>query len=185
MIEITVHGRGGQGAVTFSQILAIAANCCNRYCQAFPSFGPERCGAPVEAFVRISEQEIHLRSEVYNPDIVVVLDVSLLSQVDVTKNLKKNGILIINSNQPVNKLKIKNKNNFKIYAVDATSVALKTFGKDISNTAMLGAFAAITKIVSLDSINKGLEQRFEDVNVLQLNKKTVREVYEKALQTKK
>jgi 2-oxoacid:acceptor oxidoreductase gamma subunit (pyruvate/2-ketoisovalerate family) len=185
MIEIIVHGRGGQGAVTFSQILAIAANCCGRYCQAFPSFGPERCGAPVEAFVRISEDEIHLRSEVYNPDIVVVLDVSLLSQVDVTKNLKKNGILIVNSNQPVNKLKINNKNNFKIYSIDATAIALKTFGKDISNTAMLGAFAAITNIVSLDSVNKGLEQRFEDSNILQLNKKTVSEVYEKALQTKK
>lgn len=185
MSEIIVHGRGGQGAVTFSQILAIAANCCNRYCQAFPSFGPERCGAPVEAFVRISESEIHLRSQIYNPDIVVVLDSSLLSQVDVTQDLKKNGILIVNSNQPANKLKIKNKNNFKIYAVDATAVALKIFGKDISNTAMLGAFAAITKIVSLDSINKGLEQRFEDSNILQLNKKAVKEVYEKASQNKK
>lgn len=177
MIEIRVHGRGGQGAVTFSQILAIAANCCSKYCQSFPSFGPERSGAPVEAFVRISDEIIHLRSQIYEPDIIVILDTSLLNQIDATKGLKKGGILIINSSKPANKLEIKGKNKFKVYAIDASSVALKTFGKDIVNTPMLGAFAAITNLVSLESMEKALEQRFGESDTLKLNKKAIEEVY--------
>ncbi len=137
--SVRIHGRGGQGAVTFSQILAVALNCCNKYCQAFPSFGPERGGAPVEAFVRISDKKIALRSQVYDPDIVVVLDSSLLKTVDVTKGMKKNGLLIINSNEPEDKLEIRNKSNYEIHAVDASSIAIKIFNKDIVNTAMMGA----------------------------------------------
>ncbi len=178
-LNVIIHGRGGQGAVTFSQILAVALNCCNKFCQAFPSFGPERCGAPVQAFVRISDKEIKIRSQIYNPDIAVVLDSSLLNMVDVTEGMNKNAILIINSNVPKDKLNIKNKNNFKIYPVDASSVALKTFGKDIVNTAMLGAFAKISKLVELESVYNGISQKFSDKDVVGLNKKAVKEVYEK------
>lgn len=178
-LNVVIHGRGGQGAVTFSQIVAVALNESGKFCQAFPSFGPERCGAPVQAFVRISDNPIKIRSQIYNPDIAVVLDSSLLNMVDVTEGMNKDGILIINSNVSKDKLNIKNKNNFKIYSVDASSVALKTFGKDIVNTAMIGAFAKITDIVKIDSVYNGISQKFSDKELIELNKKAIKEVYDK------
>lgn len=177
--SVVIHGRGGQGAVTFSQILAVALNCCGKYCQAFPRFGAERSGAPVEAFVRVSDDKINIRSQIYNPDISVVLDSSLLKTVDVTEGLKKGGTIIINTNEPKDKLNIKNKKNFNIHTVDATSVALQIFKKDIVNTAMIGAFSKITKIVSLDAVFRGIEQRFHDKDLIDLNKKAVKAVYDK------
>ncbi len=180
MIEVIIHGRGAQGAVTFSQILAVAANYFGRYCQAFPSFGPERCGAPVEAYARIADKHINLRSQVYNPNIAVVLDASLLKVKDITASLRKNGIIIVNTNKPLDKLNIKNRHNFKIYGVDATSVALKIFKKNIVNTAMLGAFVAVTGLVTLESVYKGIEKRFEDKEeMIKLNKEAVKSVYDK------
>jgi len=180
MIEIIAHGRGAQGAVTFSNILAVAANCCGKYCQAFPSFGPERCGAPVESYTRISDEPVHLRSQIYEPDIAIVLDASLLKTKDVASGLKNGGILIINTNQPVEKLNIKNKKNFKVYGVDATAVALRVLKKNLVNTAMLGAFAAVTGIVTLDSIFKGIEKIFgSEQEIIRLNKEAVKTVYEK------
>ena len=121
MIEIRIHGRGGQGAVTTGQLIAIAAFYDKKYCQSFPMFGVERSGAPVQAFVRISNKEIHLRSEVYTPDIVIVLEPSLIEAVDVTKGLKKDGKIIINTNKKPSELKIKG--NFNICTIDATSSA--------------------------------------------------------------
>lgn len=178
--SVRIHGRGGQGAVTFSQILAVALNCCNKYCQAFPSFGPERCGAPVEAFVRMSENPIHIRSQVYDPGIVVVLDPSLLQKVDITQGLKKKGLIIINSNKSLDKLDIKNKRDYEIRIIDATSIALKIFKKDIVNTAMIGAFSKITGLVTLDSVFEGIKQRFEgDDYLIDINKRAIKEVYEK------
>ncbi len=179
--SIRIHGRGGQGAVTFSQILAVALNYCDKYCQAFPSFGPERGGAPVEAFIRISDKKIDIRSQVYDPDIVIVLDSSLLKTVDITYGLKKRGILIINSNEPEDRLEIKNKNNYEIHAIDASSIAIKIFNKDIVNTAMMGALSKITGIVSLESVSEGIEQRFEgNKDLIELNKRAIKEVYEKS-----
>jgi len=181
MIEITTHGRGAQGAVTFSQILAVAANCCNKYCQAFPSFGAERCGAPVESYTRISDEPINLRSAIYEPDVAVVLDASLLKVKDMTSGLKKGGIIIINTNQPVEKLSIKGRKSFKVYGVDATAVALRIFKKNIVNTAMLGAFSAITNLIPLEYVLKGIEKRFEeDAELIRKNKEAVKLVYEKA-----
>jgi len=180
MIEIIAHGRGAQGAVTFSKILAVAANCCNKHCQAFPSFGPERCGAPVESYTRISDEPIHLRSQIHEPDIAVVLDASLLKTKDITAGLKDGGIIIVNTNQPIDKLNIKNKKKFKAYGVDATAVALRVLKKNIVNTAMLGAFAAVTGIVTLDSIFEGIEEIFgSEQELIRLNKEAVKMVYEK------
>jgi len=180
MIEVVIHGRGAQGAVTFSQILAVAANYFGKYCQAFPSFGPERCGAPVEAFARIADRHINLRSQVYKPNIAVVLDASLLKVKDITASLQKNGIIIVNTNKPLGKLDIRNKHNFKVYGVDATSVALKIFKKNIVNTAMLGAFVAVTGLVNLESVYKGIEKRFEGrKDLIKLNKEAVKCVYDK------
>lgn len=172
MYEIRIHGRGGQGAVTAAQILAIASFYKGKQSQAFPRFGTERRGAPVEAFARIDDKKILIRSAVYNPDIVIVLDPSLLSSVNVTDGLKKNGFIIINSSKKTKT------NGFKTYYVDATAIALKIFGKDIVNTAMLGALAAVSDIVDLDSINKAIVDRFEGKKeLIEKNKQAVKEVY--------
>ncbi len=122
MIEIKCTGRGGQGAVTFSQILAIAAfEEGYPVVQAMPTFGVERRGAPSFSFTRLSKEMCFgIRSQIYTPDVVVVLDPSLLKDLNVTEGLKKNGIVIINTNKPANKLGIK---NFKVHTVDATTVA--------------------------------------------------------------
>ena len=174
MYEIRIHGRGGQGAVTAAQILAIAAFHQGKNSQAFPRFGTERRGAPVESFARIDDKTILIRSAVYKPDVVIVQDPSLLKSIDVTKGLKKNGILIINSSK---KLEFK---GFKTYCIDATDIALKIFGRDMVNTVMLGALAAVSEIVDLNSINKGIRDRFEGKeSLIEKNKQAVKEVYEK------
>lgn len=174
MIEIKTIGRGGQGAVTFSQILAIAAfEEGFPVVQAMPAFGVERRGAPAFSYTRLSkEQCFGNRSLIYEPDIVVLLDSTLLKELNVTEGLKKNGVLIINTKKP------QKFRNCKVYVADASSVALKLFKKDIVNTAMLGAFAAATELVSLKSLFKGVEQRFEgNKDLIEKNKQAIKEVY--------
>ena len=178
MIEIRIHGRGGQGAVTTGQIIAIAAFHDNKQSQTFPMFGVERSGAPVQAFARISDESINIRSQIYNPDIVVVLDSSLLDTVDVVSGLKKNGKIIINSNKKPDELKIKG--DFNVYTVDATSIALEIFGKPIVNTPMLGAFSKITKEISLKSLTKAIDETFLETKgkkIAELNKEAITAVY--------
>lgn len=180
MIEIRIHGRGGQGAVTTGQILAIAAFYDKKQSQTFPFFGVERCGAPVEAFVRISDKKMTIRSHVYNPSILLVLDASLVKQTDLTKGLKENATIIINSNKKPNELGIKG--NFKVYTIDATSAAMEVFKKPIVNTAMLGAFSKITDLVSLRALQKAVDDIFiprKGKDIAELNKKAVKLVYER------
>ena len=177
MIEIRVHGRGGQGAVTTGQLLAISAFYDGKECQTFPMFGVERTGAPVEAFVRVSDTKIHLRSQVYEPDIVMVLEPSLVDVIDVTKGLKKSGTIIINTNKSKEELPFRNLN---VHLVDATSIAMKTFGKPIVNTAMLGAFAATTKLITLESLKKAIHEKFsvsKGKSMSDLNIKAIEQVY--------
>jgi len=179
MLEVKTIGRGGQGAVTFSQLLAIAAfEQGYPVVQAMPSFGVERRGAPSYSFARLSKIACTgYRSLIYNPDIVVVLDPTLIGEIDVAEGLKKDGILIINSNKKPKDIKIKHK---KIYTIDATAIALKYFRQDITNTAMLGAFAALTGDIELKSFFKAIEQRFQGKrNIIDLNKKAIKEVYDK------
>lgn len=178
IIEIRIHGRGGQGAVTTGQLIAIAAFYDGKQCQTFPLFGLERTGAPVEAYVKISNACIDSRAQVYNPDIVVVLDSTLSSVVDVTSGLKEDGVLIINTNKKKEDLGIKG--DFKIFCVDANSVAMKIFGSPIVNTAAIGALAAATNVVTLQSINRALDDKFAKTKGKELadkNKKAVEEVY--------
>jgi len=178
MIEIKTIGRGGQGAVTFSQILAIGAFYDNYQSQAMPSFGVERRGAPSFSYTRISKEPINIRSLIYNPDIVIVLDATLLESIDITEGLKEKGIIIINSNKTPNQLKIKGK--YKIHTVDATSIAYKLFKNNIVNTAMLGAFSKVTNLVKLESLYKGIEERFEGKKkIIDLNKQAIKQVYQK------
>ncbi len=177
MIEIKILGRGGQGAVTASQLLAIAAFYDGKESQAFPHFGVERRGAPSTAFTRIDDKKINLRSHVYNPDVVMILDASLMESINITEGLKKNGIIIVNSNKKPNELGIKG--NFQVHTVDATSVALEIFKSNIVNTVILGAFARVTKLVSIDSINKAIEERFKGKEkIIELNKRAIKEAYE-------
>jgi len=178
MLEIRIHGRGGQGGVTTGQLMAIAAFHDGKYSQSFPMFGVERAGAPVQAFCRIDKRPVRKRSEVYNPDIVVVLDSSLLQTVDVTKGLKKKGALIINSNKTVKELGLKG--NFDIHVVDATSIALQIFKRPIVNTPMLGAFSKITGLASVKSLKKAVDEIFtktKGTKIADLNKKAIEAVH--------
>jgi 2-oxoacid:acceptor oxidoreductase gamma subunit (pyruvate/2-ketoisovalerate family) len=157
MIEIRIHGRGGQGAVTAAQLIAISAFYGGKQCQAFPKFGVERRGAPVEAFCRIDDSPISVRCQIYNPDLVLVLDVSLLDAIDVTAGLKKGGKIIINTSQPI---KDKKYADFDVHCVDASKVALDIFKANIVNTAIVGAFAKVTGLVTLDDAKKAISDRF-------------------------
>ncbi len=153
MIEIRIHGRGGQGSVTLAEILAIAAFLENKYVQAFPSFGVERRGAPVQAFLRIDDKPILARFHIYTPDYVIVQDPTLVGVIDVTEGLKENGIILINTEKDIKF------NKYKTYRINATKIALETLGVPIVNTTMAGAFVALTGIVSIESLKKAIEKR--------------------------
>ncbi len=155
MKEIRFHGRGGQGAVTAARLLAEAAFIEGKYCQAFPFFGAERRGAPVVAFTRIDDKPIRIRTEIYEPDYVVVLDPTLLKVIDVAAGLRRGGIVVANTK------KVPKGIQGKIVAVDATTIAVEILGAPITNTAMLGAFAKATGLVSLDSIVKAIQGKFK------------------------
>lgn len=173
MIEIRFHGRGGQGAVTAAEILAKAAFEDGKYCQAFPFFGAERKGAPVMAFSRIADKPIRRRYQVYNPNYVIVLDETLLEAVDVLSGLKENGKVIINSKNDVDLGK-----DVESYNIDATGIALDILGVPIVNTVMLGAFAGVTGVVSVDSIEKITKETFPG-KIGEKNSKAIQIAYEK------
>jgi len=161
IIEIRWHGRGGQGAVTSAELLAQAAINEGKYAQAFPSFGPERRGAPVLAFVRISsKQPIRLRSGIVEPDIVVVLDSSLLRIVDVTSGLKDSGIVIINTKKQAEQLGKEFNVDWSLATVDATKIAQELLGVPITNTTMVGALIKATDVVRLESLFEPIRHRF-------------------------
>jgi 2-oxoacid:acceptor oxidoreductase gamma subunit (pyruvate/2-ketoisovalerate family) len=155
MRELRIHGRGGQGAVIASKVLAVALFHEGRWVQSFPAFGVERRGAPVTAFLRVADAPIRLRCEIYQPDDLVVLDPTLIKAIDVTAGLKSGGTVLINSPHPpayYEKLSA----DFRVFTVDASTVAIKhglgSRTQPIVNTAILGAFAEITQLVSLDSV---------------------------------
>jgi len=155
LVEICFHGRGGQGAVTAANLLAAAAlQDGNKGVQAFPLFGAERRGAPVRAFARISGEEIHLRSEIYNPDIVIVLDESIMDIVDVLKGVKDEGKILINTRKKPNDFEFSKK--YHVATVDATGIALKhailVGGMPVVNTPILGSIPKILDRVTLQSI---------------------------------
>ncbi len=145
MIEIRIHGRGGQGAVTSAEMLALAAIGIGKYAQAFPSFGPERRGAPVQAFVRVSDKPIRVRGEIREPDVVVVLDPGLLNILDVTSGLREKGIVVVNTKTPAADLKAKFKWKWPVATVDASAIAMETIGVNIVNTTMIGAILKACK----------------------------------------
>ncbi len=160
MIELRLHGRGGQGAVTSAELLALAAISEGKYATAFPSFGPERRGAPVQAFVRTDDKPIRIRAEIRQPDAIAVLDPGLLTIVDVTSGLKDRGIVILNTKSTPEELRASFGNGWTIAAVDASTIALQTIGVPIVNTTMLGAILKATDIVKIGSLEEPLKHRF-------------------------
>jgi pyruvate ferredoxin oxidoreductase gamma subunit len=160
LMEIRLHGRGGQGAVTSAEIVAQAAISESKYAQAFPSFGPERRGAPVQAFIRISGEQIKNRAEINEPDVVVVLDPGLLSIVNVASGLKPGGTIVVNTKKTPAQLRSDFGLQGRLATVNGMKIARETIGVPIVNTTMIGALIKVTGIVDMESIRKPLEHRF-------------------------
>jgi len=181
MTEFRWHGRGGQGAWTASELLARTALDEGKYIQSFPEFGPERMGAPVTAFTRISTEPIRLHCAIYNPDVVVVLDNTLLKTVPVTAGLNRDeGCLIINSNEEPAVLKERLRvTKGQVWTVPATEIALRILGAPITNTALLGVVAKATEIVTLEGIHKTLKGRFR-AELAEKNFAVINEAYKEA-----
>ena len=160
MLEVRFHGRGGQGAVTSAELLAQTAIAEGRYAQAFPSFGPERRGAPVIAFARIDDAQIRNRTAIDKPDVVIVLDPSILQIVDVIAGLKEKGIVIVNSSKTMSGIKEVLKYDGPVAVVDANHIAREEIGRVITNTTMLGAAIKATDMVGCEGMHKALTERF-------------------------
>jgi 2-oxoisovalerate ferredoxin oxidoreductase gamma subunit len=164
MLEILFHGRGGQGAVTAANVLVAAAlKDGHRGVQAFPLFGSERRGAPVKAFARISDSEVNLRSQIYNPDIVVVVDPALFKMVDVTEGLKPGGVLILNTTSGPNDFAFSK--TYRVAAVDAAAISIKhkllVGGIPVINTPILGCIPRVTDLVTIESIESAIKEQWK------------------------
>lgn len=177
MVEIRLHGRGGQGTITASQILASVFFREGKSVQAFPAFGAERRGAPVAAFVRANDQEIKLRCNIHHPDHLIVLDPTLTKIIDVTSGLKDGAWILINSERDPGHYRFPPR--FQVATVDAGSIAVKhglgTRTFPIVNTAILGAFARVTGLVDLETIVQEVKEAFPDNP--QANEAAIREAY--------
>jgi len=172
--EIRIHGRGGQGSVTAAELLAVAAFEDGKYSQAFPAFGVERRGAPIMAFTRINEQFIRLRSQIYEPDYVIVQDATLIETVDVASGSKPSGKILINTEFSPDTFDLDTE--AEVITIDATRIALDIIGRPIVNTILLGAFAGATGEIKVKSIQNAVEQRFPG-KVGEKNSQAVLEAY--------
>lgn len=181
LLEFRWHGRGGQGAWTASELLARTAIAEGKYIQSFPEFGPERMGAPVIAYTRISTEPIKIHCSIYDPDVVVVLDPTLLKTVPVTAGINRDeDIIIINSTDDPAKVKENLKvEKGKVWTVPATEIALKILGAPITNTALLGTVARATSIVTLEGLEKAIKERFK-ANIAEKNFAVIQEAYKEA-----
>ncbi|MFA5024552.1 MAG: 2-oxoacid:acceptor oxidoreductase family protein [Patescibacteria group bacterium] len=178
MEQIRLHGRGGQGVVTAAELIALAAFFEGREVQAFPSFGVERTGAPIQSFVRISDQPIITREQIYEPTLLIIQDPTLIGTVDVFSGATKDTKIIINAPKNVWP---KILNRFKhVYFSPATEIALEIFGKNIVNTVILGALAEHTKLISLNSLKKAIQEKFKDKGeeIIKKNIQAVKKAYE-------
>lgn len=164
MFQVRIHGRGGQGVVTATEMLSIAAFDEGRHAQAFPSFGSERTGAPVVAFCRIDDKEIRLREPIMAPDALIIQDPTLLHQVDCFAGLKADGYILINTNKSFEQLGladfVASHRAERLRTVSATELALKHIGRPVPNVPLLGGFAAISGLIRLESVIKAIEEKF-------------------------
>jgi len=160
MKEIRIHGRGGQGSLVLAQFMAIAALEDGKYGQAFPFLGGggERRGKPIMAFCRLSDRPIRLRSRVNEPDYLIVQDATILDELDVAEGLKGGGMILVNTEKDATKLGLKG--SFRVFTFSAAEVAREILGRPIMNTALLGAFAALTRELSLDATLRAVRSRF-------------------------
>ena len=162
MIEIRWHGRGGQGAKTASLLLADAAFNTGKYIQGFPEYGPERMGAPITAYNRISKTPITIHSNIYEPDYVVVVDDTLLESVDVTSGLKKTGAIVINTTKSDEYLKKALKGySGEVYTIDARKISEEALGRYFPNTPMLAAIVKVSKIMTDDELLEDMKGSFK------------------------
>lgn len=166
MFEIRIHGRGGQGVVTAAELLSVAAFQDGREPQAFPSFGSERMGAPVTSFCRIADNPIRLREPVSTPDAVVIIDATLLHHVDVFAGLHADGYAVLNSTHDLDELGLADLRarleRQRICTVPATDIARRHIGRPLPNVCLLGAFAALTGVVTLDAVEHAVRERFRE-----------------------
>jgi len=158
MIEIRIHGRGGQGNVAAAELLSIAAFKDGKFSQAFPSFGAERVGAPVQAFVRIDDKKVRTREDVLNPDYLIVQDYFLIETVPVLDGLKPDGLLLVNSEKSPEELNIKT--TATVETIPATEIAIEIIGRPIPNAIMIGAFCSVTGLVSLKAVKEAIMGKF-------------------------
>ena len=164
MLQIRIHGRGGQGVVTAAEMLSIAAFEQGRHAQAFPSFGSERTGAPVVAFCRIDDQEIRLREPIMAPDVLIVQDPTLLHQVDVFQGLKPDGYVLINTRRSFDELGLgeisQRFRHERLITVPATDIAIKHLGRPLPNAVLLGGFAALSGLITLEAVEHAIRHKF-------------------------
>ena len=177
MKEIRIHGRAGQGAITTARILAMAAFADDIYALAFPRFGAERMGAPMNAFVRLDNKKIKLRSQIYTPDYVIVIDPTLtrIKDFDVFEGLKSEGAAIVN--YPEGK-ELEVDIEAKVWTLPATQIALDVIGQDRANTPLLGAFAAATGEISISALERGIRQNFGEGSIADKNLEAVKRAYD-------
>jgi pyruvate ferredoxin oxidoreductase gamma subunit len=176
LVEVRIHGRGGQGNVIAAYILASAAFEDGRFGQAFPSFGPERRGAPVAAFVRIADEPVRRRSQVRNPNFLIIQDEALLHVPGITEGLRAGGGILVNSSRPISALGLDGPE--RAISVPATALATEVLGRPIPNTALLAAFLSLTEIVSLEALERALARQFEAETLA----RNIRLVHKAALQ---
>jgi pyruvate ferredoxin oxidoreductase gamma subunit len=164
MFQIRIHGRGGQGVVTATEMLSVAAFEEGRHAQAFPSFGSERTGAPVVAFCRIADKEIRLREPIMEPDAIIIQDTTLLHQIDVFAGLKPDGYVLLNTHHSFEALGlddlVKEKNSERLCTLPATDIALKHIGRPIPNVPLIAGFAALSGTIKLESVVKAINEKF-------------------------
>jgi len=178
MKEIRIHARAGQGAITSARILAMAAFEQGKYALAFPHFGAERMGAPMNAFVRIDAEKIRLRSRIHTPDYVIVVDPSLAvsEEFGVFQGLKPDGAAILN--YPGDPEGLRGRTRAAMWAIPASRIALEVLGQDRANTPLLGAFAAATGEIELEALEKAIVANFGEGRVASKNVEAVRRAYE-------
>ena len=164
MFQVRFHGRGGQGVVTAAELLSVAAFLEQRHAQAFPSFGSERMGAPVVPFCRIDDKEIRLREPILAPDVLIVQDPTLLHQVDVFQGLKPDGYVLINSKRSLDELGLADIalrfRRERLTTVPATEIAIKHLGRPLPNAVLLGGFAALSGLITLDAVAHAIRDKF-------------------------
>jgi pyruvate ferredoxin oxidoreductase gamma subunit len=173
MLQIRIHGRGGQGVVTAAEMLSIAAFEQGRYAQAFPSFGSERTGAPVVAFCRIDDREIRLREPILAPDVLIIQDPTLLHQVDVFQGLDPEGYVLINSRRSFDELGLgevaRRLRRERLITVPASDIAVTHLGRPLPNAVLIGAFAALSGLIAMAAVDKAIHAKFKgrigDANV--------------------